>query len=146
MVMLQLQCRIINMANGYLMMSQLLSQSLHQTTQCAWSANQSSFPCTCIMFWLMRIWFFKQWRFLECIYICMPVATEFLFHAILFFCSDCGVFSMKNFVPQFHSQYILYYLSRKSSQLVSLSFTTTGAHQFHNQFYLNMNTPQLVSL
>ena len=34
------------MANGYLMMSQLLSQSLHQTTQCAWSANQSSFPCT----------------------------------------------------------------------------------------------------
>jgi hypothetical protein len=97
-----------------------------------------------ILFYFMRIWFFKQWRFLECI--CMPVATKFLFHAILFFCSDCGVFSMKNFVPQFHSQYILYYLSRKSSQLVSLSFTTTGAHQFHNQFYLNMNTPQLVSL
>ena len=97
-----------------------------------------------ILFCFMRIWFFKQWRFLECI--CMPVATKFLFHAILFFCSDCGVFSMKNFVPQFHSQYILYYLSRKSSQLVSLSFTTTGAHQFHNQFYLNMNTPQLVSL
>ena len=97
-----------------------------------------------ILFCFMRIWFFKQWRFLECI--CMPVATKFLFHAILFFCSDCGVFSMKNFVPQFHSQYILYYLSRKSSQLVSLSFTMTGAHQFHNQFYLNMNTPQLVSL
>ena len=89
------------------MMSQLLLQSLHQTTQCAWSAKQSSFPCTYSVLFYANLVFQTMAVFRMHIHkICMPVATEFLFHAILFFCSDCGVFSMKNFVPQFHNQYI----------------------------------------
>jgi hypothetical protein len=106
-----------------------------------------------ILFYFMRIWFFKQWRFLECI--CMPLATKFLFHAILFFCSDCGVFSMKNFVPQFHSQYSITLVGKvhnwshfRSQRLAPTNFTTsfTLIWTLHNWSHFSSQWPAPTNL